>query len=57
MFVTIAAGSQRGGAVGSDSVAASPLVSVCQPTPAASVLVMYWLRLTSSRSAASASSA
>ena len=32
----------------------SPL---CQPTPAASVLVMYWFRLTSSRSAASARSA
>ena len=49
MFVKSAAGSQRGGC-GAGSC------SACQRIEAASVLVMYWLRLTSSRSAASASS-
>ena len=49
MFVKSAAGSQRGGC-GAGSC------SACQRIEAASVLVMYWLRLTSSRSAALASS-
>ena len=49
MFVTSAAGSQRGGA-------GALSLSACHRIEAASVLVMYWFKLTSSRSAARASS-